>query len=146
MNRDYDINKKNFESLVSRRESASMTGELGSTSGVADFRLIDPPRVEPKPVSPNRLALLPGGLVFGLVAGLLASFVAAQVRPVFHDGRTLREVTGLPLLGLVSISLTVEDRRKERRSLIRFAGALAVFFLLYGIGLAVLYVKLQAPV
>ena len=146
LNRDYDINKKNFESLVSRRESASMTGELGSTSGVADFRLIDPPRVEPKPVAPNRLVLLPGGLVFGLIAGLLASFIAAQVRPVFHDGRTLREVTGLPLLGMVSFSLTPDDRRKERRSLLRFAGALSALFLLYGIGVAVLYVKLQASV
>lgn len=146
LNRDYDINKKNFESLVSRRESASITGELGSTSGVADFRLIDPPRVEPRPVSPNRLALLPGGLAFGLIAGLLASFVAAQVRPVFHDGRTLSEITGLPLLGMVSISLTADDIRKARRSLYRFIAALAGLFLLYGIGVVVLYIKLQTPV
>lgn len=145
LNRDYEINKKNFESLVSRRESASMTGELESASGVADFRLIDPPRVDPAPVAPNRLALLPGGLVFGLIAGLLASFVAAQVRPVFHDGRTLSEATGLPLLGMVSFSQTADDSRKARRSLYRFGTALAGLFLVYGIGFAVLYIKLQSP-
>ena len=145
LNRDYEIHKQNFQSLVSRRESATMTGELGSQSGVADFRLIDPPRVDPKPVAPNRLVLLPGGLVAGLIAGLLASFVAAQVRPVFHDGRQLSEVTGIPLLGMVSISLTAADQRKARRSLLRFAAALAALVALYGVGLAVLYIKLQAP-
>lgn len=145
LNRDYEINKKNFESLVSRRESASMTGELESASGVADFRLIDPPRVDPAPVAPNRLALLPVGLVFGLMAGLLASFVAAQVRPVFHDGRSLSEATGLPLLGMVSFSLTADDSRKARRSLYRFGAALAGLLLLYGVGFAMLYIKLKSP-
>ena len=57
LNRDYAIHKKNYEDLVSRRESAAMTGELEGASGVADFRLIDPPRVSPTPVSPNRFLL-----------------------------------------------------------------------------------------
>ena len=40
-----------------------MSGDLDMASGVVDFRLIDPPRVTPKPVSPNRMALLPLALV-----------------------------------------------------------------------------------
>jgi polysaccharide chain length determinant protein (PEP-CTERM system associated) len=140
LNRDYDVNKKNYEGLVSRRESASITGELGSASGVADFRLIDPPRVAPQPVAPNRILLLAAALGAALGAGLFASFAATQIRPVFHDGRMLREITGLPLLGVVGLNLTEADRRKERRSLLRFLAALLSLVGLYAGGIGVLTV------
>lgn len=139
LNRDYDVNKKNYEGLVARRESASLTGELGSASGVADFRLIDPPRVAPQPVAPNRMLLLAAALGISLGAGIFTSFAAVQVRPVFHDGRMLREVTGLPLLGVVGLNLTEADRRKERRSLLRFLAVLLLLIGLYAGGIAMLY-------
>ncbi|NTV11143.1 MAG: chain length-determining protein, partial [Zoogloea sp.] len=63
LNRDYDINKKNYESLVARRESAAISGQMDATPGAVDFRLIDPPRVSPQPVGPKRILLLPAALV-----------------------------------------------------------------------------------
>ena len=63
LNRDYDVLRKNYEQLVTRRESASMAEDVDSTARMADFRIIDPPRVSPKAVFPNRLALVP--LVLG---------------------------------------------------------------------------------
>lgn len=141
LNRDYEVHKANYSGLVSRRESASLTGELGSTSGVADFRLIDPPRVSPKPVAPNRMLLLIGALGVSLGAGLFSSFAATQVRPVFHDSRALREFTGLPLLGEVSLNRTDTQRRQQRRSLIRFFVAIGVLVLAFSLGIAYLFVK-----
>lgn len=138
LNRDYDIHKKNYEQLVTRRESAELSGDLESAGSVADFRLIDPPRASPNPVAPNRLILLPTGLVLALVAGLFAAFVASQVRPVFFDGKTLRDVTGLPLLGTVSLIPNEARRAKERTSLHRFLLATAGLVIAYGAGIAVL--------
>jgi polysaccharide chain length determinant protein (PEP-CTERM system associated) len=123
LNRDYAVTKKNYEDLVQRRQSAVMSGELDVASGVADFRLIDPPRVSPKPVSPNRLLLYPAALIAALAAGLGFAFSASQLRPTFQDGVDLRMKTGLPLLGVVTLLTTEADRQRERMSMLRFAGA-----------------------
>ena len=136
LNRDYGIIKRNYENLVSRRQSAVMSGELDVASGIVDFRLIDPPRVSPKPVSPNRLALLPGALVASILIGLAVAFAASSLRPVFSDANQLRQKTGLPLLGVVSMALSDTDRRAERRGMIQFYGASAALVGVFVVGLA----------
>jgi polysaccharide chain length determinant protein (PEP-CTERM system associated) len=120
LNRDYAIVKKNYEDLVARRQSAVMSGDLDMASGVVDFRLIDPPRVSPRPVFPNRMLLLLLALGTALGSGLVATFIASQLRPVFDDVYQLRASTNLPLLGVVSMILSDDDKRRERSSRIRF--------------------------
>lgn len=138
LNRDYEIHKKNYEQLVSRRESAELTGDLDAAGSVADFRLIDPPRASSKPAAPNRLLLLPAGLLIALAAGLFAAFAASQLRPVFFEGKALRDFTGLPLIGTVSMIPNQARQQKERRSLHRFLFATAGLAVAYGLGIAAL--------
>ena len=140
LNRDYDVNKKNYESLVARRESAAMSGEMDASAGGVDFRLIDPPRVAPRPVSPNRLILMPLTLILALAAGFFVTFAASQVRPVFFVARDLREATGLPLLGTVSRNVGDEVRLKEKKDFRRFIAAFASLVGAYGAGIALLFV------
>jgi polysaccharide chain length determinant protein (PEP-CTERM system associated) len=123
LNRDYGINKKNYEDLVARRESASLSGDLEGASGVADFRLIDPPRASSKPVAPNRLLLLPVALAASLAAGLGIAFVLSQLRAVFFDARSVRNTIGLPILGVVTLVLGDAARARARRDLKRFGFA-----------------------
>ena len=112
-----------------------MSGDLDVASGVADFKLIDPPRVNPKPVSPNRLLLLPLVLVASLALGLFFAFAASQLRPTFSNAEDLRLQTGLPLLGVVTMLTTDFDRRRERMSLFRFVAASGGLVGLFGAGL-----------
>ena len=139
LNRDYAIHKKQYEDLVSRRESASLSGELESVAGVADFRVIDPPSVSSRPVAPNRMILLPMALVAALAIGMAVCFLASQIRPVFTDTKTLREVTELPLLGSISLVLGHNNRIRESAEFKRFVAALAALIGLYMIGMVVLY-------
>lgn len=144
LNRDYAINKKNYEDLVSRRESASMSGELDLAAGVADFRLIDPPRVSPKPVSPNRLVLMSIAMVLSLAAGLFTAFSASQLRPVFHSAGELRARFEFPVLGVVSLVASESDIRQEKARLLRFllaSGGLIGVFVVALITLSVVLAK-----
>jgi polysaccharide chain length determinant protein (PEP-CTERM system associated) len=144
LNRDYDVNKKNYESLVSRRESASLAGEMEGTSGMAEFRLIDPPRVSPKPVAPNRSLLLLAALAVTLGAGLAGAFMMSQIRPAIYDSRTLRELTGLPVLGNVSMVPNPERDRRKRRGVMAFFSASAALFASYGAILTFLLMSVRS--
>jgi protein tyrosine kinase modulator len=138
LNRDYNVNKKNYETLVARRESATLTGELDSTTGVVDFRLVDPPRASSNPVAPNRLLLMALALVVSLAGGTAASFVASQLRPVFFDARALRQSSGLPVLGVVSLIRDDAALRKVKTQTKRFLAGLFGLIGAFGSGMLIL--------
>ena len=136
LNRDYAIHKRNYEDLVGRRESATMSGELDVASGMADFRLIDPPRVSSKPVSPDRLLLMPLALLAAVAAGLFTAFAASQMRPVFHRAADVQSRIELPLLGVVSAVMSDADVRQQRVDMFRFWAASGSLVLLFVAGLS----------
>lgn len=138
LNRDYEVTKKNYQDLVARRQAAVMSGELDVASGVADFRLIDPPRVSPKAVAPNRLVLFPLAFVVALGAGAAFAFAASQLRPTFGHPDDLRAGTGLPLLGVVSAVVSDVERRRERASMFRFVAAFGSLVGLFAAGMIAL--------
>lgn len=146
LNRDYAIHKKNYEDLVQRREQASISGELDVASGVADFRVIDPPRANPKPVAPNRLLLLAGAMAGALGIGLFTTFAASQLRPVFHDADDLRARVELPILGVVTRLVTDADRARQRVDLIRFSAGAGGLLAMFAVALTVLAVQLSRQV
>ncbi|MDR3394191.1 MAG: GNVR domain-containing protein [Parasulfuritortus sp.] len=133
LTRDYNIIKNNYDQLVSRRESAEMSGKIEAVGGMADFRVIDPPQVSSKPVEPNRVLLLGGAYLVSIAAGLFFSFAGSQLRPVFFDARTLREVTELPVLGVISLiesdNRVQQVKKDKKRFFMALAGVIGLFLL-----------------
>lgn len=127
LNRDYAIHKTNYDALVARRESASIAVDMNTQTGVADFRVIDPPTLATKPSAPNRMLLIPLAGLAGLGAGFALTFLISQLRPAFSDSRSLREATGLPVLGTVSMLRTPERSAARRRGLLAFGLGLAAY-------------------
>jgi polysaccharide chain length determinant protein (PEP-CTERM system associated) len=137
LNRDYAIHKKNYEDLVGRRETAAISEEA-EASGMADFRVIDPPRVAPQAVWPDRLMLLALVPLAALAAGCLAAVAAWQFRPVFFDISDLKSKLGLPVLGAVSSLKDAAAVRRQRFGMLGFATASTGLMLLFAVGLALM--------
>lgn len=130
--RDYNVYRQNYDALLKRRESVTMSGEVESKTDTVDFRVIDPPFVPSQPAWPNRPLLLSLVTLGGLVAGVAVAFLISQLRRTVTDRRVLRELTGLPLLGAVSRVENEESRRRKRKGLLTYLAALGSLVAAYG--------------
>ncbi|MBQ5948156.1 XrtA system polysaccharide chain length determinant [Massilia sp. ST3] len=141
LNRDYEVNRENYQKLVERRESAKLSGDLSSATDMLTFRVIEPPTAPPVPSGPNRLQLFSLVFVAALAAGLAGAFLMSQLRPTFLSQSTLREVTGVPILGSISMNWTAEQTVRRKRRLVALAVSVLVLFGTYGAGVAAILVR-----
>jgi polysaccharide chain length determinant protein (PEP-CTERM system associated) len=142
LNRDYQINKSNYEKLVASRESAKLSGNLSATSEMINFRIIDPPVLPSAPVGPNRPLLVSLAFIASLLAGLAGALLMSQIRPTFMSPASLREVTGLTVLGTVAINLTEHEIVRRRKGMLGLGLAVGVLVLVYGAAMARLLIKI----
>ena len=133
LNRDYLVNKSNYQELLKRRESAKISGKLGSASKLMTFKIIDPPTVPEIPIGPDRGKLYSIVFFLALAAGIGIAFTLNQLRPSFHSQGKLREITGMPVLGTVPMIWTSKEKSNRKQRL--YALSLSLLSLLgsYGI-------------
>jgi len=104
LNRDYDITRENYQRLLESKEMANLTQTLENRGENVQFRVVEPARVPSSPAGPNRPLFYTAVLGVALGAGLGLAFVVSQLRPVFDSRKQLRDVTGFPVLGSLSLS------------------------------------------
>jgi polysaccharide chain length determinant protein (PEP-CTERM system associated) len=138
LNRDYEVNKANYEQLLKRRESAEISGEMESKTDVIDFRVVDPPRVPSKPAFPNRPLLISLVLLGALGAGIALSFVVSQIIPVVPDRVSLKDLSDYPILGSVSMVWNDTQKRQRKRGLVAYAASVASLLGAYGLLMTVI--------
>ncbi|MBI3772208.1 MAG: chain length-determining protein [Gammaproteobacteria bacterium] len=141
LNRDYEVVKQSYDELLQRRESAHMAEGAEQTGGDVKFRVIDPPRVPLEPAGPNRILFLSVVTLAGVVMGVALGFLLSQIHATFDTRAALREATGLPVLGSISMEWTPAQRMKLRMETMLFMGASAALVLSYLLALV-----LQGPV
>ncbi|MCE2842166.1 MAG: Wzz/FepE/Etk N-terminal domain-containing protein [Novosphingobium sp.] len=91
INRDYDVLKQQYDKLLQDREELRLRGQVETEHNAVKFEVIDPPTTPRAPVAPNRPLLL------------------MAVR-----------VTGLPVLGAISQTLTDSARALRKRRMKQF--------------------------
>ncbi|MYM28233.1 chain length-determining protein [Duganella sp. CY15W] len=131
LNRDYQINKENYEKLIGRREAARLSGDLSATTDMMSFKIIDPPTVPLAPIGPNRLLLDTVTLGAALLTGVAAALLISQIRPTFLSPAELLSRTGIHVIGTVSMNWTQAQKRRRRRGNWLFFAAVASLLLAY---------------
>lgn len=129
LNRDYDVIRRNYQQLVERREAASLGIKLDDSAQLADFRIIEPAMVAPKPVFPSKTVLALAAVVASIAAGVAAAFAMSMFFPAVFDEKQLQVVSKRPVIGSVSIVRDEVGRRAFRWEMVQFGGATALLML-----------------
>lgn len=143
LNRDYEIIRNAYQTMVSKREKAALSENVDAT-GSTQFRVIDPPRASLRPIFPNRQTLALFVLLVALTAGAAAAFLMVQMVPTIDNPGLLRNATQRPFLGSITLLANDDTLRQARGARLGFGSALGSLILVGGAWIA--WISLQARV
>jgi polysaccharide chain length determinant protein (PEP-CTERM system associated) len=132
LNRDYDVTKAQYNALLANYEKARL-GEQADNAGAVRFEIVQPPAASFSPVFPRRALFLAAVLAGAFAAGAAVAYLLHLLRPVVTSARGLAELTGLPVLGIVSSAFPERLSARWRRDVFKFAAGVACllgFFML----------------
>lgn len=137
--RDYILLIRNLEAtqlkeneIKAKLMEAELSTNLEQGRKGERFLLIQPPVLPEKPISPNRIAIIIIGLVFGIGVGLAIVLLLDTLDPSVRGDRDVFMVTGVAPLVSIPLMKSEESLRSIRRAKIAF-----VILLIIGVILAI---------
>jgi polysaccharide chain length determinant protein (PEP-CTERM system associated) len=141
LNRDYEVNKRQYDTLLQRLESAKISEQAEQSSENVKFRVIQPPTVPFKPSGPNRIALNTMVLLAAIGAGLGLAILLGQLHPTFSTRDALQKIAGVPVIGSITAAVHAVFVPWYRRQPIMVGGAVALL-----LGVFLVNVVLTEPI
>jgi len=131
MNRDYDVVRRNYDELVSRREGMRISDAAQKKASNIKMVIIDPPSAPQVPVAPNRVLLAVAVMVAGLGAG--AGVIAAMLAldQSFQTIADLRAM-GMTVIGSISLAVLPMSAGARIRQIGLFGAAFGLLFVVLG--------------
>jgi polysaccharide chain length determinant protein (PEP-CTERM system associated) len=135
LTRDYDVYRAQYNALLQRLQSANIFEEAEQSTENVKFRVIEPPTLPAKPSAPDRLLMNSIVLLASLAIGALFAVFLSQVRPTFSTLETLRQVTGVPVIGSISSAIVASLTPWYRRQGAMVGGALGLLLVVYSLNI-----------
>jgi polysaccharide chain length determinant protein (PEP-CTERM system associated) len=135
LNRDYETLQASYKTLLGKSEESKVAANLERQQIGEQFRVLDPPRVPSRPLSPQRLLINLGGVVVGLLLGLGLIGLFEFLDATYHTEGDVISALTLPVLAVVPQLQTAGDLRAAARRR-RLVGVAVVAVLVASTGVA----------
>jgi len=129
LTRDYDVLKKTYDSLLTKREESQLAANLERRQIGEQFRILDPASLPERAANQStRLGYSFGPAVIGLVFGILLAGFLEYRDSSFSQESDVTRVLNLPVLALVPVVASQAEKRgaRVRRILVDVAGVATV--------------------
>lgn len=136
---DAGINKKLYNELLQRLETAKITQRLEASKDGTRYIILDPARLPLRPVKPNKQAVLLIGMFLGMCGGVGLIFAVEVFDHSFLGVDEAKAYLDIPLLGGISKIVTQADVKAQRMhnikvtSLFILASALLSVVIIYNV-------------
>jgi len=97
LQRELKVATESLNRFLEKRESL----QIENAQNEIPWQVIAAPKVEKEPISPNIKRNLILGAIAGVMAGMAAALLAERLDNVFHTPEDLKDLTKLPLLGII---------------------------------------------
>jgi uncharacterized protein involved in exopolysaccharide biosynthesis len=138
LTRDYETLRNRYNLLLTRSEEAKVAANMERRQVSEQFRIVDPPRVPERPMSPDRVRMTMLGAFGGVAVGVLLVGLLEYRDRTFRTEEDIVSALALPVVAVVPVLLTRAERRArwKRRWMLSASGVAAVI-----VGSAILYWK-----
>jgi len=110
---DTNVNKKLYDTLLERLETAKITQRLEASKEGTRYTILDPARLPLKPTKPNKLLVMFIGMLVGGCLGMGLVFGAELLDHSFIGIDEAKAYLELPVLGAVSKIVTSDDLKAQ---------------------------------
>ena len=124
LNRDYNTLNSTYVELLRKKEDSSLTATMERRQIGESFRLIETARIPARPASPNRQRMNLMGMGAGLAVGLVLVGLLEYRDSTLKTDDDLKRVLGMPVLAVVPLMQSDQERRQTLRRRVLVSGVL----------------------
>lgn len=124
LNRDYGVTKDRYDALLQRLESARTSNQVDEKTK-KNIEVLERPVISNQPATHPKGMMVFAALFVALALGIGAAGARAEFTPVYASRGSLESAFALPVLGVISRSVSDATMSSERRSFVFDCSALA---------------------
>jgi uncharacterized protein involved in exopolysaccharide biosynthesis len=115
MARELDSAQLQYQQILAKQTETKVSQNLEAERKGERFTMIEPPQPPEKPISPNRLLILIGGLVLSVALGVGAVVARESFDASVRGPGDIRQLLQVPTLASIPVMTTLADRMRSKR-------------------------------